>query len=161
MGGEGGREQALAPSFRWWSTHPITEALKAPPPDTITTGIQVPHGFCKVTDTPSTAPSRSEMSVSQMFHRGGAVRVGHPPESTRGQGRCSRGVSLFSCRTAPPGNAGVDGRQADGWCSSLPSRLRTHDHSRSPPCWAGPGAPGYLGVTRPGRCPVSSMWCVP
>lgn len=92
----------------------LTEALKAPPPDTITTGIQVPHGFCKVTDTLSTAPSRSEMSVSQMFHRGGAVRVGHPPKSARGQGRCSRGVSLFSCRTAPPGNAGVDGRQADG-----------------------------------------------
>ena len=41
------------------------------------------------------------------------MRVGHLPELARGQGRCSGGVSLFSCRTAPPGHAGMDGRQAD------------------------------------------------
>lgn len=157
MEGEGEREQALAPSSCWWSTHPITEALKAPPPDTITAGIQVSRGFCKVMDIPSKAPLHSEMTVSQTFHCRGAVRVGHPPKLARGQGRCSQGVSLLSCRTAPPGNAGVHGRQAESWCSSLLSRLRSHDHSRSPPCWAGPGALGHSGI--PGRDQARKMSC--
>ena len=46
-GGEGGEEQALAPSSRWWATHPIMEAPKAPPPDTITAGIQFHVNFVR------------------------------------------------------------------------------------------------------------------
>ena len=108
-------------------------------------------------DTPSKAPLHSEMTVSQMFHCRGAVRVGHPPELARGQGRCSRGLSLLSCRTAPPGNAGVHGRQAESLVLISAFPLRTHDHSRSPPCWAGPGALGHSGI--PGRDQARKVSC--
>ena len=81
-------------------------------------GDSVPREFCEATDTLSMAPSRahSEMSVSQTFHHGGS---GEGRSSARVGTRSGEmlwvegGVSLFSCRTAPPGHAGMDGRQAD------------------------------------------------
>ena len=100
-------------------------------------------------------PAHSEMSASQTFPSRGAVKVGHLPKLARGQGRCPGGCHCSAAGLSPlEMQVWTGARLTDSWCSSQPSLLRTHDHSRSSPCWAGPGGSGI-----PGRDQAQKMSC--